>query len=205
MNLRPAAPEDRPRLYEICLRTGADGQDATALHRDPHLLGHVYVGPYLAFARDLAFVLEDDDEVLGYVLGVADTAAFERECEERWWPELRRRYPAGTFPPGTPDAAVAGLLHTPPRTDRPVLDDYPAHLHVDLLPAAQGGGYGRRLLAHLFGALEERGAAGVHLGVSARNERALGFYRRLGFTTLQADADGALLGRRLRRAPHVHA
>lgn len=201
MHVRPATPEDRPRLYEICLRTGAAGQDATALHHDPDLLGHVYVGPYLELAPELAFVLEDH-EVLGYVLSVADTEAFERACEEHWWPRLRRRYPPGTFTPGTPDAAVAQLLHSPPHTDRQVTDAYPAHLHVDLLPAAQGGGHGRRLLAHLFAALEELGASGVHLGVSARNERALGFYRRLGFTTLEADADGALLGRRLRRAPH---
>lgn len=198
--IRPARPDDRDRLYEICLRTGDAGQDATPVLDDPDLLGDVYVGPYLALSADLAFVLVADDDVpVGYVLGVADTAAFEAACAERWWPEQRRRHPRGSAAEGSRDARLVGLIHHPPSADPWVLADHPAHLHVDLLPEAQGGGQGRRLLEHLFAALRTRGVPGVHLGVSAANPRAIGFYRHLGFATLESDEQGALLGLDLRR------
>lgn len=196
--IRQATAADTDALYQICLRTGAHGEDATGLYRDPRLLGEVYVGPYLALSPDLAFVLVDDaDRPTGYVLGVADTRAFADACERHWWPPLRARHPIGSAPAGSADAAVVRLIHAPPSVPAGVLAEHPAHLHVDLLPSVQGRGHGRRLLTTLFGALRAQGVPGVHLGVSARNPRAIAFYRHLGFGTLESDVDGALLGVRL--------
>ncbi len=195
MLIRPARAEDRPALYEVCLKTGASGQDASGIHDDPHLLGHIYVGPYIALEPDLAFVLDDDGDALGYVLGARDTAAFERECDEHWWPTLRRRY--ADPPPGrswTPDEQLCHLIHHPPRTDPALLTEYPAHLHIDLLPRAGGAGYGRRLVSHLLDRLRDLSVSGVHLGVAADNERAIGFYRHLGLHTLREQEDALVLG-----------
>ncbi len=77
-----------------------------------------------------------------------------------------------------------------------MLGDYPSHLHVDLLPDAQGGGNGRRLLGTLFDALRADGVRGVHLGVAEDNVSAIGFYEHLGFTRLDV-AEGLVLGLRL--------
>lgn len=196
--IRPARAQDVDALYDICLRTGDHGQDASARYADPRLLGEVYVGPYLALSPELAFVLPDDeDRPLGYVLGVADTAAFEARSATEWWPALRERYPLDAVRPGTPDAGMVGLIHRPPVADPTVLERFPAHLHVDLLPAAQGGGHGRRLLETLFDALHARGVPGVHLGVSAQNPGAIAFYRHLGFRTHTATDSGATLTRPL--------
>ncbi|QJW35677.1 GNAT family N-acetyltransferase [Cellulosimicrobium protaetiae] len=197
--LRPARttdPAEVDRLYEICLRTGASGGDATALYADPRLLGEVYLGAYLALEPDLAFVVEADGVAAGYVLGARDTAAFEARSEREWWPPLRERYPLGSFPEGSRDEALVAQIHRPHLTERSVLGDYPSHLHVDLLPAAQGGGNGRRLLGTLFDALRAAGSPGVHLGVSEDNVSAIGFYEHLGFTRLDVP-EGLLLGRRL--------
>jgi hypothetical protein len=75
--IRAFRPGDERALYDICLLTGASGEDATAMYRDPSLLGEIYVGPYLRLAPSLALVGEDEAGVAGYVLGVADTRAFE--------------------------------------------------------------------------------------------------------------------------------
>jgi ribosomal protein S18 acetylase RimI-like enzyme len=75
-----------------------------------------------------------------------------------------------------------------------VAADYPAHLHVDLLPRAQGSGNGRRLVEHLFSRLRATGVRGIHLGVDADNERAVGFYRHLGMRPLRRQPGGLLLG-----------
>ena len=66
MTIRPARPGDEPALYAVCLRTGADGDDATDRHRDPRLLGEVYVGPYLVLEPALAFVVADDAGAVGF-------------------------------------------------------------------------------------------------------------------------------------------
>ncbi len=108
---------------------------------------------------------------------------------------------AGALPPrelpaGSRDEALVEQIHRPHRTDPSVLGDYPSHLHVDLLPSAQGGGNGRRLMEVLFDALRAAGSPGVHLGVAEDNASAIGFYEHLGFTRLDV-AEGLVLGLRL--------
>lgn len=198
LEIRPYRPADRPALYQICLRTGDSGGDATGRYADPQLVGHVYVGPYLLLCPRLAFVVADRAGTpLGYAIGTADTPGFEAACERRWWPPLRRRYPdPAAVPAGqrTPDQQLAHLIHYPATTPRTLTDRYPAHLHIDLLPAAQGRGVGRALMTRLLAALAAAGAGGVHLGVATTNTRAMGFYRRLGFTELEPGMFAADLG-----------
>ena len=76
-------------------------------------------------------------------------------------------------------------------------DDYPAHLHIDLLPSAQGQGWGRALMDRFLAQLRAAGVAGVHLGVATVNLRAVAFYARLGFCVLRADEETQILGMRL--------
>jgi GNAT superfamily N-acetyltransferase len=79
--------------------------------------------------------------------------------------------------------------------------DYPSHLHIDLLPRAQGHGQGRRMMEMVMEKLRHRGAPGAHLGVSVANTRAFGFYQRLGFKELArvgAGNEGVIyMGKRL--------
>jgi ribosomal protein S18 acetylase RimI-like enzyme len=144
-----------------------------------------------------AYVLVDDDDApIGYVLGALDSRAFEERLEREWWPELRERYPLDRARRAADQASVA-LIHRPPTADPAIVADYPSHLHVDLLPAAQGAGAGRRLMEALLEQLAAAGSPGVHLGVDARNSRAMGFYRALGFDEIRRDRAATFFGRRL--------
>ena len=193
--IRAVRPEDERALYEICLRTGASGEDATGMYRDPDLLGEIYVGPYVRLAPSLAFVGEDEDGVAGYVLGVPDTRAFEKACEREWWPAVRARHPLGVYPARSPEDHLIRLIHDPPETSEDVVERYPAHLHIDLLPRLQGRGYGRRLLESLFDGLLGFGVSAIHLGVGLANERAIGFYERMGFTVVHRYAESQIMAR----------
>lgn len=192
--LRPYHPTDLAAIYRICLLTGAAGGDATALYRNPDLLPHLYAGPYPVADPGLTFVVADEAGVVGYVVGTADTAAFDAWLDAHWWPTLRNQYPRQQDPEdGTEDHVLVARIHDWTHTPDELLDRYPAHMHIDLLPRAQGQGWGRRLVGALGGALRERGVDGLHLGVDARNTSAIAFYDRVGFRRARTHDWGATL------------
>jgi ribosomal protein S18 acetylase RimI-like enzyme len=182
--VRPFAPGDVDACYEICLRTGNHGDDASHLYTDPRLIGEVWVGPYLERWPQHAFVVADETAVGGYIVGAPDTVEHERWLEQEWLPPLRRRYPLDAFPAGTADADTVRLLHDPPTRTEDFRSTWPAHLHIDLLPPFQRRGYGRALMNALFASLRSAGVDAVHLGVSPDNPGAIAFYKRLGFRDL---------------------
>lgn len=201
--IRPALAMDLPGAYRVCLRTGDAGADGTALFRDPDLLGHVYVGPYIVGRPDLALVATDDEGVAGYCLAVPETRAFEAWCERAWWPALRDRYPADLAAAMraaglAEDAALVDLLHTPSPAPDEVVRDYPAHLHIDLLERIRGTGTGRALVERNLAALRALGAPGLHLDVAATNVNAQAFYRHLGFEAVLPRGGSLFMGMRLR-------
>jgi ribosomal protein S18 acetylase RimI-like enzyme len=178
--IRSYRSEDNDALYAICLATGDSGKDASHLYRDPKLIGHVYAGPYAAFAPELCFVLEDEEGVGGYVIGAPDTHAFAKRLEAQWWPPLRARY-ADPPMPRSHDERMMHLIHHLVRMPRRIAEPYPAHLHIDLLPRFQGKGWGKRMIDHWL-AIASRP---THLTVGESNARAVAFYRRHGFHEIE--------------------
>ena len=193
--IRAATPDDLPGAYRVCLLTGDAGRDASAMYRDPELLGQVYVGPYVIGAPELARVVEDDEGIAGYVLGVTDTRAFEAWAEDAWWPPLRTRYPL--LGDGSRDAELIAQLHAPSLAPEALVRDHPAHLHIDLLDRVRGRGLGRRLIEGLLDQLRARDVSGVHLDVARANANAIAFYRHLGFDVILEEPDSLGMGRRL--------
>lgn len=185
--IRPATAADRAGAYYVCLKTGNHGADGEPLYRDdPDALGRIYVGPYLEFEPQLSLVLEDAQGICGYALGAGDSRRFYDRYEAEWRPGLCARFPAPSGDPRawTPVQQAHHSYHHPDYYCPEPYDAYPSHLHIDLLPRAQGRGYGRRMLERIIDTLRRQGSPGSHLGVSVLNTRALGFYRRLGFQEL---------------------
>ncbi|MFD8204996.1 GNAT family N-acetyltransferase [Streptomyces sp. NPDC059695] len=196
--IRPYRPSDRAALGDICVRTAHQGGDASLLYPDPELLPAIFAYPYVEFEPGFAFVLDDGSgRAVGYVLGVPDTAAFAGRFRAEWLPRVTDRYPAPAGPARTPADEMSGLLHTPERMVREELTAFPAHLHIDLLPAWQGRGYGRALVGTLLEALLRHGVPAVHLCMARANTPARAFYDRLGFRLLTVDDPGPVwyLGR----------
>lgn len=195
--IRTVQPDDLESLYAICLQTGAGGQDATDQFENSNLLGEVFVGPYVMLAGCIGFTFEDAEGLAGYALGALDTKAFEIECKRSWWPTLRARYADPGSTPRTVEQEVMAHIYHPPVTPPEITDNYPAHLHIDLLPRVQGIGLGRKMIATLLKTMANLEVAGVHLGVDAANANAIGFYEHLGFTSLSIRDDERLMGKQL--------
>ena len=84
LNIRPIQPGDIDALYAIALATAWVGGDASSLYRDPKLIGHIYSAPYANLQPELGLVAEDEAGVAGFVVGTADTAAWESRLEREW-------------------------------------------------------------------------------------------------------------------------
>jgi ribosomal protein S18 acetylase RimI-like enzyme len=190
--IRPYRPEDRDQVYDVCLRTADSGGDATAIYRDPELVGDLFAGPYLLLAPEFAFVLDDGERVSGYVLGVPDTTKFVRRLREVWLPLVGDKHPMPVGPPANHDEEMSAFLHHPEYLLNPALADYPAHLHIDMLPHMQRAGWGRKLIQTLFAALREAGVRRVHLGTQTTNTASIVFYERLGFHRLDVPDPGRI-------------
>jgi len=194
--IRAYRPSDFDAVSAVCVQTAEAGGDATGLYVSDELMPDIFVRPYVAFEPDLAFVV-DDGEVGGYIVGTADTRAFVRRYTSDWRPAFAEKY-EHTRPAVSKDDLIRHLGHWPERMLIPEVDDYPAHLHIDLLPRLQGQGLGRQLIDRLVDALRARGVPGLHLSMDAANTGARAFYDRLGFTELPSStAEAPLLGLRL--------
>jgi len=188
VEIRVVRPNDLDDLYRICLTTGAGGDDASALYQDPRLVGHVYAAPYVILSPRSVFVVEDAEGVGGYIVGAPDTRDFETRLEADWWPSLRALYQDPSHQSRAswnPDQSMIHLIHHPRRTSNEIVEPYPSHLHINLLPHLRGAGIGRRLMEQWLATVWEMGSRGAHLAVSAANRRAIRFYRACGFHELE--------------------
>jgi ribosomal protein S18 acetylase RimI-like enzyme len=183
------------------VRTADAGGDARGKYHTDDLMPDLFAGPYVFLEPEFAFVLDDGKRAVGYVIGTPDTAAFARAYRERWMPRLAGRYPVPPDPPTSQEEELLALHHHPEWLVWPGLAEYPAHLHIDLLPPFQGTGHGRAMMETFYAAAARAGAAGVHVTVTTANTRALGFYDLLGFRRLEIAEPGettvTVLGRGL--------
>ncbi|MEB3959289.1 GNAT family N-acetyltransferase [Streptomyces kunmingensis] len=196
--VRSYLPSDRAELADICVRTALEGRDSSSVYPDPELMPSIFAYPYVELAPEYAFVLDDGEgHAVGYILGAPDTVTFAKRFRTEWLPRVADRYPALTDEARTPSEEMIGLLHTPERMVLPELEQFPAHLHIDLLPAWQGRGHGRTLMRTLLDALRRDGVPAVHLCMVQANTAARAFYDRLGFSLLRVPDPGPVwyLGR----------
>lgn len=209
MRIRDYRPSDLPYLYDICLRTGDSGKDASALLADPFVIGQYYAAPYAVRDGRCVLILEGDrDEAglsrpLGYILGTDETASYNAWLATEWLPGCASLYGcADAGRDGAQEAApslydrLAKLFTAKPETPA-YCDRYPGHIHIDILPEGQGAGWGRRLMDAFCDRLRALGCTGFHLGVGARNQAGVAFYRRYGMEELEAPAWGFVFGKRL--------
>jgi ribosomal protein S18 acetylase RimI-like enzyme len=181
--VRAYRPTDLDAVYDICVRTAEGGDGVLGVYSSDRLIGDIFAAPYVTHEPEHAHVLDDGEgNAVGYILGTANTATFVRWYRDEW-------LPATVYPPSARDDDMLALHQRPERMLVPEVAAYPAHLHIDLLPAWQGKGFGRELMVAFLAGLAEAGVHGVHLGMLSTNVSAQAFYDRLGFH--EVDVPGA--------------
>jgi GNAT superfamily N-acetyltransferase len=181
---------DWEAVRSLCCRTG-NGGDPIEPARWP-LFAELWIGPYQRLVPAWTYVAEVDGQVVGYLTGCPDTAAFRRARRLRVTLPLLigialRRYPWNTDARRVVTLALrlrrgaeSRLTATRPRDDARA---YPAHLHMNVEAGYRGHGIGAALMDRYTGDLAAAGVPGVHLFCGDAPRR---FYARQGFTELAA-------------------
>lgn len=193
MNLRHGHLADLPGLYEVCHLTGYAGQDATPVVSDRWLLGHYFAAPYLVRDPSWCWVAADDAGVAGYLVSTPDTRSFVEWMNRDWLPAVQGLYPQTAAEWSGFETWLRSLIHAP-ATSPDFVDEYPAHLHIDFLPRAQGQGLGTRFVGSFLDQLKTQGIPGFHLGVGTTNTKAQAFYAKLGFRVIRETPGALYLG-----------
>lgn len=138
------------------------------------------------------------------MIGTPNTYNYVQKYLRDYIPELEN---LGVFKP-SPDepadwdkhmaTAVRNIVYTPEQMlhkDWPkLLEEYPGHLHIDILEPYHRKGFGRQLVEVFLAKLKEMGCTGVHLGMVATNDNAGKFYSSMGFKRFPQILDGGVSG-----------
>ncbi|OAP65379.1 hypothetical protein AYL99_01351 [Fonsecaea erecta] len=170
-----------------------------------HYASFLWCRPYLMLEPETCFVLDDGNGLaVGYLLGVPDTASFVQKYDDSYIPYLQSQ----GFEQPRPDEqtgwsenlpnALRQIMFTPHamlHAQYPqLMEQWPAHMHIDILIPYQKQGWGRRLIEEFCGVAKEQGARGLHLLMAAANEDAGKFYPRVGFSRFPYVIDNGVSG-----------
>ena len=184
MIIRTYKPRDREAVRHICCETADAGQPVESFFRDREFIADLVTRYYTDFDSGHSWVAELDGQVVGYLTGCLDTQRQRRVTGWRIAPRaLLAAVGRGVLTHRETWRMISALTKTLLRYGIPPavpLDRFPAHVHVNLLPAARGHHAGRQLLEEFF--RQTRG--GVHASVRADNESGCRFFERMGFAEL---------------------
>ena len=191
VHVRPYEARDRAAVRQICADTADAGQPVESFFPDREVFADLLTNYYTQFEPQSTFVADNGGEVVGYLTGCLDTKRFLSLMKWRIVPAvLVKALLRGTlWHPQTMRLLRAnlGLWFKSGHRTGPTLDDYPAHLHVNLRKGFRGQRLGQRLVAAFCERASAAGVRGIHAGVSAENAPARHFFEQLGFVELHGE------------------
>jgi ribosomal protein S18 acetylase RimI-like enzyme len=191
--IRKYQPKDLNALKEITYRTGFKGEDLTGRNfiDDKYLFFLIFIAYYPLYEPGNCFVTVDTkrDEVVGFICGTRDTINQERRFLRLILPRIILRvifYTCWRYP-----KTLINLLKMSGMRDRIdseietlIQNKYPAHLHINLIDEYQGKGLGTKMIEAFEEHLDKLGVHGIHLQTTNHNQKAVPFYKKLGYTIL---------------------
>ncbi|GAW17658.1 hypothetical protein ANO14919_071180 [Xylariales sp. No.14919] len=170
---------------------------------------YLWTHPYTFLSPSTCHVLDDGTgTAVGYCIGCPDVHAFAADYPRYVASVLSRDVEAPGFDVREPwvippdESAPAGqqvnplaLAQNAYRADWMLLEGksavtarWRATMHIDLLPAWQGSGWGRRLIDRFIVSVQGSGqdyGEGEHIGVAGENSKVVPFYEKVGFRVVE--------------------
>jgi ribosomal protein S18 acetylase RimI-like enzyme len=170
--IRPYEPKDKENVREICLETGPKNARKP---KERVLLLACFCDYYVEQEPQNCFVIaDDDDNAVGYIFSAMDFT--------RWYNTFCKEYVPVVRKASLAKGIMAWFTTIPVKF---YSKKYPAHLHIDILPAYQRQGLGSKLMDANLANLKAKKVPSVMLVCGAGNEKGINFYKKYGFTQVR--------------------
>jgi len=187
---RRCEKRDRKGIAKILYLTGFMGEDLTPENcfNDKLLFALINTDGYVRYQTDNGFVAEDTstNEIIGYIIGADDTRNYEKLFffKMYWRIILRLLFVSWWRYPESFKMIFYWFFTYETKSIEHLYDNYPAHLHINILPGRQRLGVGEKLIKLFLENMASKGVPAVHLGTSNHNRKALPFYKKNGFDVI---------------------
>lgn len=169
MEIRKFETKDKEDVRFACLNSEGGGMDEELCE----FILHIFCDYYIENEPENCFVLSDDAKAVGYIICAQNYDKFKSVYDEKYVPQIKHMGENRIK-----WASDAYILH------EKFKEEYPAHLHIDILPEYQRSGWGGKLVSTLIDHLKNKGIGGVMLTTGTQNETANRFYKKYGFDEL---------------------
>ncbi len=186
VSVRPYEARDYDQVRLICIALA--GKSIRSETRRTYIL-KMYCDYYIEKEPSNCFVAVDNDEesgeekVVGYILCAADCENYAKNFIKNYVPKIKETGRLSGF-----TARSEVFLYSR------YAAFFPAHLHIDILPAYQRQGLGHALVNTLLEHLRGMKVKGVMLVVGRKNEKGKSFYRKFGFSEVAKVGPGIVFG-----------
>ncbi|XP_063978913.1 protein O-GlcNAcase isoform X1 [Diachasmimorpha longicaudata] len=174
--IRPYLPSDEDAVYAVCNRiTGVSGTSAVADR---------LIGGYLTISPEFCMVVEDDDDIVGYIAASLNVKTFNQKMAVSWIPELQVKYPLEDITNDLPSSVQEAIRYFHSfTTDVPeqLARQNPSQIMCSVLPTVTDQSIPKRLITCILAALRANGSFGVHTTMSSMDKESHEFYGKLGF------------------------
>ncbi len=185
MTIRPYQEKDKENVRFVCLNS--DGPCKSS-KRGLNFTLAVYCDYYIENEPQNCFVaVDENDKAIGYVISTENFDKFKEIYMSTYYPkikkwEYRRR-----------ESALRAIA-----SQEKYKEDYPSHLHIDILPEYQHKGLGRKLMNALCDNLRQKNNKGVMFTVWHKNYNAIKFYEKYGFELIETKETTLVYGMKLK-------
>ncbi len=179
ISIRKYQESDREQVQGICMATGSGEAQQNEVFQN--MLLTAFCNYYIEQEPDNCFVAADGQKAVGYVLCAENAEAWAEIFQDQYIAHLDAD-PLKMF--------CQGIMNSPLQ----FASEYPAHLHIDILPDYQRMGLGTMLMDTLVQHLKEKGIPGLLLSVAGDNTKGKQFYKKYGFQVLAETPHEIVMG-----------
>ena len=185
IEIRQVNKVDEQALVEICYITGDN--TLKRIFPDPYLFSYFWCLYYLRHEPEGCFVAVDNEKnkVIGYIMSTSDTINQEEDFIVKMKPLIKLRMKEIKLRTLSSRIYAHFIIHKSlSKKRKKMLESFPAHLHINILPNYQRQGIGYRLMQSLEKFLKENNIQGFHLEVGAKNTLGINFYTKYGLESI---------------------
>lgn len=147
---------------------------------------HTFCDYYIEREKENCFVLDDEGKAVGYIICAENYDEYKKIFDSEYLPLTK---PLGE--------ELYNWAKESTVLQNKYKSEYPAHMHIDLLPEYQRKGWGGKLLSTLFEHLKSKNIKGVMLTAGIENINAGKFYKKYGFEQLEIFGTDVAFGMKL--------